>query len=183
MELDKQFANKQQQLENQAQMQQMSTLSAWLQKQQSVYTGEFSKVIMGKESFVKAMQNADSQLASQAIKAALQSLTSLETIQGRAKLSSAKTAAAEAWADAGNPIVCALAAAATFAAVIRLEKGGIVPCTGIGDIVPARLEPGEAVIPKQMTEMLSHAAKFCNGGDGGGWTCMSTISNISHSRD
>ena len=167
LEMDKQFQNKQQQLENQAQTQQMSTLSAWLQRQQSVYTGEFSKVIMGKESFAKAMQNADSQIASEAIKAALQSLTSLETIQGRAKLNSARTAAAEAWADAGNPIVGALAAAATFAAVIGLESGGIVPGVERGDVVPARLEPGEAVIPRAMTEMLSHAAKFGNGGSGG----------------
>ncbi len=35
-------------------------------------------------------------------------------------------------------------AAATFAAMMAFETGGIVPGVGKGDIVPAKLEPGEA---------------------------------------
>jgi len=49
-------------------------------------------------------------------------------------------------------------AAAAFASVMAFQEGGLVPGVGIGDIVPAKLEPGETVIPKKMTEQLQHAA-------------------------
>ena len=35
---------------------------------------------------------------------------------------------------------------------IRMQKGGVVPGHGSGDIVPAMLEPGEVVIPKRFAE-------------------------------
>lgn len=35
---------------------------------------------------------------------------------------------------------------------LRFKKGGIVPGSGSGDIVPAMLEPGEMVIPKRMVK-------------------------------
>lgn len=168
LELDKQFQNKEQVLADQANMKSVSTLTSWLQKQQDIYTQEFSKVLMGKESFGKMMQNADSQIASQAITSALQSLVALETVQGRAKFADARKAAADAWASAGNPFLGAVEAAGTFAAVMALESGGIVPGVGIGDIVPAMLTPGEAVLPKGLTEQLTNAAKFGSGDSGGG---------------
>jgi len=160
LELDKQFQNKQEQLVDQSQMKEMTTLTTWLTKQQSLYTGEFSKVLMGKETFGKMMQNVDSQIASQALSSALTSAMQLETVQGRKHFNDARTAAADAWASAGNPIVGALSAAATFAAVMGLEAGGIVPGVGMGDTVPAMLTPGEAVLPKKLTEGLTNMAKF-----------------------
>jgi len=42
-----------------------------------------------------------------------------------------------------------------------------VPGVGTGDIVPARLEPGEGVITKRVMEGLTNRAKFGDG-DGGG---------------
>jgi hypothetical protein len=42
--------------------------------------------------------------------------------------------------------------------MMAFERGGLVPGVGVGDTVPAVLTPGEAVIPKQMTERLTKAA-------------------------
>jgi hypothetical protein len=52
------------------------------------------------------------------------------------------------------PVLGAMA----FASVMAFEGGGIVPGVGRGDIVPARLEPGETVLPRRMTEKLSKAS-------------------------
>jgi hypothetical protein len=181
LELDQQFRNKQQQLEDQAQTKQMSTLTTWLQKQQDLYAGEFSKVLMGKESFGKMMQNVDSQIASQALSQALSSIVALETVQGRKKFNDARVAAADAWADAGNPILGAVMAAGTFAAVMGLERGGIVPGISNFDSVPAMLTPGEAVLPKGFTEVLTNAARFGNTGtEGGGDTHIHHSHNHFH---
>lgn len=48
--------------------------------------------------------------------------------------------------------------AMAFASVMAFETGGIVPGVGNKDNVPAMLTPGEAVLPKRMTEQLSHAS-------------------------
>ncbi len=45
--------------------------------------------------------------------------------------------------------------AMAFASVMAFETGGIVPGVGNKDNVPAMLTPGEAVLPKRMTERLS----------------------------
>lgn len=55
-------------------------------------------------------------------------------------------------------ILGAALAAGAFASVMAFAEGGIVPGVGKGDIVPAKLEPGETVIPKQMTERLQRAS-------------------------
>jgi hypothetical protein len=58
-------------------------------------------------------------------------------------------------------------AAAAFASVMAFEQGGIVPGVETGDVVPTRTTPGEAILPKGLTEMLTNAAKFGSpNGDG-----------------
>jgi hypothetical protein len=59
-----------------------------------------------------------------------------------------------------GPALGAAAAAATFAGAMAFQEGGIVPGTGVGDIVPAMLEPGEGVIPKSLMESMKNG----NGG-------------------
>jgi hypothetical protein len=67
-----------------------------------------------------------------------------------------------------NLVMAPALGALAFASVMAFEGGGIIPGVGIGDVVPAKLTPGEAVLPKQLTEHLTHAAKFGNTqGDGG----------------
>lgn len=48
--------------------------------------------------------------------------------------------------------------ALAFASVMAYETGGIVPGVTRGDTVPAMLTPGEAVLPKRLTERLTHAS-------------------------
>ena len=166
LELDKQFQNQDQMLEDQAQKKQLTSLQEAENKMRNVSAQSLTQVLMGKESFGKMMQQLDSQIASTALQNMIMSLEQKRGVDGETRLSDARTAAADAWRDAGNPILGAVMAAATFAEVMALADGGIVPGVGLGDTVPAMLTPGEAVLPKRMTEDLQHAAKF--GGDNGG---------------
>jgi hypothetical protein len=68
--------------------------------------------------------------------------------------------------------------ASMMGVAMAFERGGLVPGNGPGDTVPAMLTPGEAVLPKQMTENLTHAARHGNGsgsGNGGGFHYNPTI--------
>lgn len=108
-------------------------------------------------------------MASTALQNLIMSAMQRKGVQGTTRFEDARTAAADAFASAGNPWLGAVEAAGAFAAVMAFEKGGIVPGVGRGDIVPARLEPGEAVLPKRLTENLQNEARFGKS-DGGGDT-------------
>ena len=166
LELDKQFDLQAQTLEDQSQQKELQTIQHAETQIEQAYARGFSQVIMGKMSFGKMMQQLDSQMASTALQNMMMSLAQQKWNDKNSQFSSAEKAAARAFAWAGNPLLGAPLAAATFAAVMALEKGGIVGGVGGGDIVPAMLTPGEAVIPKQMTEMLMNAAKFGNNSGG-----------------
>jgi hypothetical protein len=162
-ELRQQHNNRMQQLDDQAQQRELASLRAWASKVQGEYASEFSKVIMGKESFAHAMQHVDEQMATSALKWAMQQLMSLETVQGRKRFGDARTAAADAFASAGNPILGAVEAGATFATVMSFSEGGEVPyiggmLAGVGDSVPAMLEPGEGILTKQVMDGLKEQA-------------------------
>ena len=87
----------------------------------------------------------------------------METVQGRKRFGDARTAAADAFEKAGNPILGAVEAAAAFTAVMAFNSGGVVPGVGSTDTVPAMLTPGEAVIPK---EVVQAATGQLSGGGG-----------------
>jgi chromosome segregation ATPase len=160
-------------LDDQAYQQQTGALQTWINQTESRYNGEFAKVIMGKQSFARAMQTMDTQIAEQSLQSAMKAAESLFTVQGRKRFNDARTAAADAFASAGNPIIGSVMAAATFAEVMQLNKGGIVPGVELGDTVPAMLTPGEAVIPRELTEHLTNAARH-GGGESG------TTVNVAH---
>ena len=76
-------------------------------------------------------------------------------------LISAKQAAATAWSTAPNPIIGAVEAAATFAAVVgtytpSFEYGGVVP-GAIGTAVPIIAHAGERVLPQAITQALDNS--------------------------
>ena len=50
---------------------------------------------------------------------------------------------------------------------MAFEEGGIVPGVETGDVVNARLTPGEAILPKALTETLTNMSKFGDGGSQG----------------
>jgi hypothetical protein len=162
LELDAQFANQDAALMNAAQQKQVASIQALQKRIGDAYSSGFAQVLMKKESFARMMQQADSQMASSALKNALSLAASLATVQGRKHFNDARTAAADAWASAGNPILGAVEAASTFAAVMALNAGGIVPGVGNMDTVPALLTPGESVLPKKLTENLTNAAQGSN---------------------
>lgn len=56
--------------------------------------------------------------------------------------------------------------ASMMGTAMAFDKGGLVEGLGSVDSVPAMLTPGEAVLPKHLTEMLTQTAR--NGGNGGG---------------
>ncbi len=168
LELDQQFENQDEALLNSAQNKQLASIQSAENRMKDTYASGFSQVLTGKMSFARMMQQTDSQILEGAIKSALQGLMTHEAIGERKRFSDARTAAADAFADAGNPILGAVLAAGAFASVMAFEAGGIVPGVGVGDTVPAMLTPGESVLTKKMTESLSHLAKFGNGNSSGG---------------
>lgn len=78
-------------------------------------------------------------------------------LQDMKKEHDASTAAADAFASAGNPILGAIMAAAAFTAVMAFAQGGEVPGHGSGDTVPAMLTPGETVVTKALTDQVKSA--------------------------
>ena len=50
-------------------------------------------------------------------------------------------------------------------AALAFEMGGIVPGVTRGDSVPAMLTPGEAVLPKRLTDSLMHPARSSESGN------------------
>jgi hypothetical protein len=117
------------------------------------------------------MGQAFARLGDMMLENALKNLLMLETVQGRKRLGDARTAATDAWESAGNPILGAIEAAATFAAVMAFSKGtDRVPGTGHGDTVPAMLTPGEGVVPGGVMDGLGKMARSGNLEGGGGHT-------------
>jgi hypothetical protein len=114
----------------------------------------------------KNMAQAFRQTGAQMLQQELAHMMEIGTVEGAERLSHARTAAAAAWAWAGNPILGAIVAPATFAAVMAFEDGGIVPGVGRGDIVPAMLEPGEGVLSNKVMDGLKNIAAG-NGSAGG----------------
>jgi hypothetical protein len=166
-EIEKQGQNKIQTLQDQSDQEQLAALQKFASQEENAFASGFSKVLMGKQSFAHMMSNIDGQMASEAMRFSLMALMTQLTADGRSQFSSAKKAASKAWADAPNPIIGAVEAAATFTSVMALEQGGIVPGVTLGDTVPAMLTPGEAVLPKSLTESLTHMSRSGTGTGGG----------------
>lgn len=165
LELDKQFENQDQALRDQAAQKELASIQQSETRTEQAYARGFSQVLMGKQTFGKMMQGLDTQMAETAMQNAIMALAQQQWTDKASKLSSAEKAAGKAFAWAPNPLIGAPLAAAAFAAVLAFNEGGIVGGVGRGDIVPAMLTPGEAVLPKGLTEMLVNKAKF---GDSGG---------------
>jgi hypothetical protein len=164
LQLDRQFHNQEQIIEDQAQKKRLADLQTAETRAASTYAQGFSKVIMGKQSFAQMMAQTDSQMAQKALENLIMSAMQRKGVQGTTRFEDARTAAADAWASAGNPFLGAIEAAGAFASVMAFASGGLVPGVGVGDVVPAMLTPGETVIPKNMTEKLSRASDSDSGG-------------------
>jgi len=161
IEMTKAFENEKAQITEKAEQEKAAkVIEAEDQMETAIASTAARSIVAGKN-----MAQSFAQLGKQMIQSELEHLMEMKTIDGQARLDHARTAAVKAWDWAGNPILGAVAAASTFAALMAFETGGIVPGVGRGDTVPAMLTPGEAVLPKRLTENLTHAAR--SGGSGG----------------
>jgi hypothetical protein len=147
------------------------------------FSSGFAKMIVEGKSLGASMQQVAGQVAEHWIESLMKQMIAHEmttaahivgnqamavsdkTTSAMSQLAAAKAGAAKAFqAMAGIPIVGpalgAVAAVGAFSLMMAFEKGGIVPGVTVGDTVPAMLTPGEAVLPKALTEHLTNAAKF-----------------------
>lgn len=152
------------------------------------FSSGFAKMLIEGQSLTNSMRHVAIQVAETWVESAMKQLIAHEMVviqhlvgneqmatsdkvkSHESQLAAAKASAGKAYqAMAGIPIVGpelgAVAAAGAFAVVMGFEKGGIVPGVENFDSVPAMLKPGEAVIPKEMTEKLQRAS---GDGDGNG---------------
>jgi len=177
-ELERAHANKVQQIRDQADQQQNSKLNAAQTKTMDEFSRGFTSVLMRQETFSKMMLSFGDQIASGMIQNAIKSMIALDMTKEK----EAAAAAREGWlAGMKFPFPTNIAMAPTLAAVgfasmMAFEEGGIVPGVERGDVVPARLEPGEGVINRAVTERLMNADRFGNTGGGG-------VTNVHHSHN
>jgi len=162
LQAEKSADNQIKQIQGQAAVQQTQIIQQAYTRAGDMMASTLAKMTQGHKTFAEAAR----QSMGQVVQAMAENLIKEAIMQDREKLGAAKTAAAKAFAWAPNPIIGAPLAAAAFAAVMAFEKGGIVPGVDNFDSVPARLTPGEAVLPKNLTEHLTNMAKFGNGGSG-----------------
>lgn len=169
-ELTKQHEDKITAIKEQAEMQRNSRiLSAETRFQETIASG-LAKSITGQESWGKMMNAIGSQVASGMLENAIKSILMDDMTKPHDAAAAARKAylAGMHFPFPANLVMAPALGAMAFASVMAFEEGGIVPGVGIGDTVPARLTPGEAIIPKQLTEQLTNAAKFGRMDNSGG---------------
>jgi hypothetical protein len=149
-ELTRQHENELTQIQQAADAKRVSTVTDAYNRMGEAAARTAAQSIMQGQNLGQAFERMGAQM----LQTALTNLMQMETVQGRKRFGDARTAAADAWDSAGNPILGAIEAAEAFTAVMAFQDGGIVPGVGRGDIVPAMLEPGEGVIPKAVMDAV-----------------------------
>jgi hypothetical protein len=168
-ELEKEHANKVQQIKDQAAQQAQAKQQQALSRMENGFAQSFLHVLQGHQSFAGAMSGISQQIVSNILQEAIAQKAGLEST----KMAEAEAAARKMYLAGAhfpwptNVVMAPLLGALGFATMMAFESGGIVPGVGRGDTVPALLEPGESVLPKRLTEGLTHAAQH-GGGEGGG---------------
>jgi hypothetical protein len=153
-----------------------ATIRGELQSAMTQTTNGFAqglaKCIVEGKSMGKEMMSVARQMSESMIEGLIRwGIQDLITKMGM-KATASQLAGANATASmAGAPFPLDTSAPAFGASMmgtaLAFEFGGIVPGAGRGDIVPAMLTPGEAVLPKALTESLTHAARTGHMGGGG----------------
>jgi hypothetical protein len=150
-----------------------ATMRGELQSSMTQATNAFStgiaKSLVEGKSFSKAMVAAGREMTESLISGLIRwGIQDLMTKMGM-KATAASLAGANATASmAAAPFPVDLTApafgASMMGAAMGFEFGGIVPGVTKGDTVAAMLTPGEAVLPKNLTEKLSQASGGSNNG-------------------
>ena len=162
-EIKQQAQNKAQQAQDQALQKQTKDIQAAYGKMAGDISHSLGQVLTRHETFSKMVIGLGAQAASGLMENAAKAiLTDDMTKPHDAKKAARKAFLAGEDTLPGTPgvILGGVLAAGAFAAVMAFDKGGIVPGVENFDAVNARLTPGEAVLPKALTEQLTNAAKF-----------------------
>jgi hypothetical protein len=165
IELTKEHENKLAAIKEQAAEEQSKGVIAAYSKMSNTISADLTKTLMGQESWAKMSIQLGKEVASGVIENALKIAMAEDKTKGPQAAHAARSAylAGQHFPFPIDLVAAPTLAAAAFAAVMAFEQGGIVPGVERGDVVQARLTPGEAVIPKAMTENLTHAARFGTG--------------------
>jgi hypothetical protein len=150
-----------------------STIRGELQTSMQQATNAFSqgiaKSLVEGKSFGKSMVSVGREMSESMIEGLIRwGMQDLITKMGMkataASLAGANATASMALApfpaDTGAPAF----GASMMGTALAFGLGGIVPGVTRGDTVPAMLTPGEAVLPKRLTERLTHASSEASGG-------------------
>jgi len=139
------------------------------------FNEDFSKglaqVAMRHESMAKMVMSLGDQMIAGMIANAIKSIMIDDMTKERDAAAAARAAYKTGWKFPypSNIVMAPALGALAFATTMAFAQGGIVPGSGNQDNVPAMLTPGEAVLPKALTEGLSNAARNGNltgsGGD------------------
>jgi hypothetical protein len=166
-ELEKEHQNKLTQISLQAEQERDQRLLSARQHADDMIASSMTKVLTGQEKAGKALIGIGREVAGGMMENAIKSVLA----NNFTKESDAAAAARKAYL-AGmhfpfpvNVVMGPLLGAAAFASVMAFDAGAIVPGNGGRDSVPTMLTPGEAVLPKRLTDGLQDAAK--NGSFGG----------------
>ncbi len=160
LELDRAHENQVTALKVRAEEDRNARLLAAARRRDDAISSSLTSVLMRQESFSKAMIGLGDQVASGMIQNAMKAILAHDMTKPHDAARAAREMflAGTHFPFPTNLVMAPLLGAAAFATVMGYERGGIVPGVGNGDIVPARLEPGEAVLPKRMTENLNKAS-------------------------
>jgi hypothetical protein len=126
------------------------------QRMQDEITRGLSSVLLRHQTFTAMMGSLANQVASGLIENALKSILADDMTKPHDAAAAARKffLAGSQLPFPANVIAAPALAAGAFATVMAFEEGGIVPGVGKGDIVPARLEPGEGVLTVKQMEHL-----------------------------
>jgi hypothetical protein len=150
------------QIKNKAEEQRNARILSADQRMDDEMARGMSNVLMRHESFAKMMTSLGDQIAAGMIQTALKSILADDMTKEHDAAAAARKAylAGMQFPFPANIVMGPALGAMAFASVMAFQEGGIVPGVGTGDIVPARLEPGEGVITKRVMEGLTNRAKF-----------------------
>ena len=154
-------------IKDQAEMARTSRLLSAEQHFNDSVAKNLTDALMRHQSFGRMINSLGDEIATGMIQNAIKSILADDMTKEHDAAAAARKAflAGMQLPFPANLVAAPVLGAAAFASVMAFEGGGLVPGVGIGDIQPAMLTPGEAVLPKNMTEKLSRASD--DSGDSG----------------
>jgi hypothetical protein len=168
-ELEKEHQNKLTQIETQAVDERNQRVVSAYQHAQDMIAASATKVLEGQESAGKALIGIGREVAAGMMENAIKSVLANNFTKESDAAAAARKAylAGEHFPFPASIVMGPLLGALAFATVMGFNEGGVVKGTGGVDSVPARLTPGEAVLPKRLTENLTNAGNSSGSGKSG----------------